>query len=177
MPTSPKQIEANRCNAALSTGPRTEDGKAASRGNAMKHGVSSSVVVAQGEDREAFDTLCHGLFSEFQPQNMVKIALVEKLAVLFWRGQRFVETERRIIDTKRENVENDLLDELGASGKGQQHLASLKSLSLNDHLLIGRYETMISNQIFRTLQTLNGMQDRRTKTIDAVVEIPDAQGE
>ena len=172
MPTSLKQIEANRRNAALSTGPRTEDGKAASRGNAMKHGVLSSVVVAQGEDRDAFDTLCQGLFSEFQPQTMVEIALVEKLAVLFWRGRRLVETERRIIDAKREDVENDILDELGVSGKGQQHLASLKSLSLNDHLLIGRYETMISNQIFRTLQTLNGLQDRRTKTIDVVVEIP-----
>ena len=86
MATTLKQIEANRRNAAKSTGPRTADGKAASRGNAMKHGVLSAVVVAENEDRDAFDTLCQGLFSEFQPQTMVEIALVEKLAVLFWRG-------------------------------------------------------------------------------------------
>jgi hypothetical protein len=171
MATTLKQIEANRRNAAKSTGPRTADGKAASRSNAMKHGVLSSVVVAENEDRDAFDTLCQGLFSEFQPQTMVEIALVEKLAVLFWRGRRLVETERRIIDAKRENIEYDDLKKFVIAGKGQHQLASLKSLSLNDHLLVGRYETMISNQIFRTLQTLNGMQDRRTKTIDAVVEI------
>lgn len=37
---SEKQIEANRNNALKSTGPRTDDGKAQSRANAVKHGMS-----------------------------------------------------------------------------------------------------------------------------------------
>jgi hypothetical protein len=40
---SPKQIEANRLNALKSTGPRTEDGKASSRFNAVTHGLSASL--------------------------------------------------------------------------------------------------------------------------------------
>jgi hypothetical protein len=172
-----KQIEANRRNAAKSTGPRTADGKAASRSNAMKHGILSSVVVAENEDRDTFETLCQRLFSEFQPQSMVEIALVEKLALLLWRGRWLVETERPIIDAKRENIENDDLTKFLTAGKGEHHLATLKSLTLNDHLLVGRYETMISNQIFRTLQTLNGLQDRRTKTTDAMVKIQDNKSE
>ena len=39
---SKKKIEANRRNARLSTGPRTEAGKDRSRNNAIKHGIFSS---------------------------------------------------------------------------------------------------------------------------------------
>lgn len=39
-----RKIDANRRNAQLSTGPRTEEGKAASSRNAWKHGMSSAVA-------------------------------------------------------------------------------------------------------------------------------------
>jgi hypothetical protein len=38
--TSDRQIEANRRNAKLNTGPRTKQGKAASSRNALRHGLS-----------------------------------------------------------------------------------------------------------------------------------------
>ena len=41
---SDARLAANRRNAALSTGPKTEDGKAASRRNALKHGLTATLV-------------------------------------------------------------------------------------------------------------------------------------
>ena len=52
-----KQIEANRANALRSTGPRTEAGKAASSGNALRHGFTARRVVIEGEDPVLFDRL------------------------------------------------------------------------------------------------------------------------
>ena len=43
-PISERKLQANRANAKRSTGPRTEAGKAASRKNALKHGILSRSI-------------------------------------------------------------------------------------------------------------------------------------
>lgn len=43
-PISERKLQANRANAKRSTGPRTEAGRAASRRNALKHGILSRAV-------------------------------------------------------------------------------------------------------------------------------------
>jgi hypothetical protein len=50
---SDKKIEANRRNALKSTGPRTTEGKAAVRLNALRHGLRSEEVLLSGEDVES----------------------------------------------------------------------------------------------------------------------------
>ena len=45
-----KQKKANRENSKNSTGPKTEKGKLASRANALKHGMTASVVALHDED-------------------------------------------------------------------------------------------------------------------------------
>jgi hypothetical protein len=50
---SDKKIEANRRNALKSTGPRTTEGKAAVRLNALRHGLRSEEVLLPGEDEES----------------------------------------------------------------------------------------------------------------------------
>ena len=64
-----KQIEANRRNALLSTGPKTLEGKAAVRLNALRHGLRAHTVVLPGENPEQFHQLCEDLEAEWQPQS------------------------------------------------------------------------------------------------------------
>jgi len=52
---SDRRIAANRANALKSTGPKTEAGKKKSRGNALKHGFTSTVIEIPDENPQCFD--------------------------------------------------------------------------------------------------------------------------
>ena len=54
---TPAQITANRANAQKSTGPRSVEGKSASRFNALKHGIDAASIVIPGEDPADYDAL------------------------------------------------------------------------------------------------------------------------
>src|SRR6266478_4307892 len=50
-----RQIAANRRNALNSIGPKTEEGKIRSRGNAVTHGLTGAGIVVAEEDAQAMD--------------------------------------------------------------------------------------------------------------------------
>jgi len=55
-PLIPEQRHrANRANALLSTGPRTDAGKQRSSLNALRHGLTAASAVLLSEDRSAYD--------------------------------------------------------------------------------------------------------------------------
>ena len=64
---SEARLAANRRNAQKSTGPKTEEGKARSRANALKHGLCSSEVVV--EDAALIEERTREFFDSLRPQN------------------------------------------------------------------------------------------------------------
>jgi hypothetical protein len=82
---SDKKNEANRRNASKSTGPKTPEGKAAIRLNALKHGLLSQEVLLPGEDGEAFRALGENLRAELQPVGQLENLLVDRIIVAYWR--------------------------------------------------------------------------------------------
>lgn len=83
-----KQIEANQRNALMSTGPRSLAGKARSRQNALKHGLTASQTMLPGEDPVEFAGLRESLFNSLKPLNDLEFQLVERIASLIWRIRR-----------------------------------------------------------------------------------------
>ncbi|WP_435018870.1 hypothetical protein TA3x_000859 [Tundrisphaera sp. TA3] len=94
MAVSQKQLEANRNNARRSTGPKTPEGRARSRANALKHGFCSEVVQVP-EDAEAVRARAGLYLQSLKPQNYFHAWVVEEVAVLTIRIDRIGRVERR----------------------------------------------------------------------------------
>lgn len=80
-PSSNARIEANRRNALRSTGPKTDEGKAKSRRNSFKHGLTGGGVVTPEEDEERLREDVELWSEELQPRNECERALIESLAI------------------------------------------------------------------------------------------------
>ena len=91
--TTEKKAASNRRNAQKSTGPRSAAGKALVSRNALKHGLLSRHLIAEGESQEEFSDLLRLLLDEFQPVGLVEHALVERVGVAIWRQRRLVRAE------------------------------------------------------------------------------------
>jgi hypothetical protein len=86
--TSFRQIEANRRNARLSTGPVTEEGKRKSRQNALRHGLTAETVIDALEDAEDYAAFEMAVAADYDAQSAVERELVLRLASLLWRLRR-----------------------------------------------------------------------------------------
>jgi len=88
------QIAANRNNAQKSTGPRSDNGKARARLNALKHGLRATTIhpVLPHEDPRELDGRIRAWTREMQPRNGIERELVSRSARLSWvleRAERF----------------------------------------------------------------------------------------
>jgi hypothetical protein len=83
-----RQIEANRRNARLSTGPVTEEGKRRSRQNAVRHGLTAETVIDAVEDAEDYAAFEMAVTADYDAQSAVERELVLRLASLLWRLRR-----------------------------------------------------------------------------------------
>jgi hypothetical protein len=86
--TSFRQVEANRRNAQLSTGPVTDEGKRRSRQNAVRHGLTAETVIDALEDAEDYGAFEMAIAADYDAQSAVERELVLRLASLLWRLRR-----------------------------------------------------------------------------------------
>jgi hypothetical protein len=91
--TSLRQIEANRRNARLSTGPVTEEGKRRSRQNALRHGLTAETVIDALEDANDYAAFEMAVTADYDVQSAVERELVLRLASLLWRLRRATAVE------------------------------------------------------------------------------------
>jgi|SRR5690242_5199997 len=88
--SSAKKVEANRRNAQKSTGPRTAQGKARVRSNAIKHGWLADQVLlfTYSEEHRLFAALMKELWQHFEPVGTSEAILVQQIAIGLWRERQ-----------------------------------------------------------------------------------------
>jgi len=91
--TSERQKAANQANALHSTGPKTQEGKAVVRLNALRHGLLARDVVLPGEDADAFEDLWNQVRANFWPVGPIEELLVDRIVNAMWRLQRLARAE------------------------------------------------------------------------------------
>ena len=90
------QIEANRANAQMSTGPKTEAGKAASSQNARTHGLSSPTLTIPEHEREDYEIHRASLLAELDPAGAIEQDLFKNFLDASWRLIRIQRMEDEI---------------------------------------------------------------------------------
>ncbi len=107
MPCSPARLLANRANSARSTGPKTPEGKARSRGNALKHGMTGGGVALVAEDAGEVERLAAELDAELRPSGPMGRILVRRIAALSVRLDRCVDQEAAALAAKARHAAVD----------------------------------------------------------------------
>jgi hypothetical protein len=156
--TSFRQIEANRRNARLSTGPVTEEGKSRSRQNAVRHGLTAETVIDALEDAEDYAAFEMAVTADYDAQSAVERELVLRLASLLWRLRRATAIEsglfkiqarhllefrhRRLAHQKRQNV----IDNICRDAAGTEEDTPQNEDDANGNLVIGSRSTVETAQ-------------------------------
>jgi len=138
--TSQKQIDANRENGKKG-GVKTDEGKAVSKYNALKHGILSKQILFEGEDENELLELEKKLRSELCPASELELLMVDKIASNIWRLKRALSFEKDdVIFT------SDFDGTVGLKGDADRFF---------------RYETMLERGIYKALHELERMQAKR----------------
>ena len=93
---SGKQHQANQQNAQHSSGPKTPEGKAAIRFNAITFGLRTRSTVLPHEKAEDYDRLWDELEADWQPQTRTERCYLETMVTSQWLLARAAESEKRI---------------------------------------------------------------------------------
>ena len=173
---SERKLAANKANALVSTGPRTAAGKAVSSRNATKHGLLSSQVVLENEDRQELDSLRRDLAAQLSPVGALEELLVDRIVEGFWRLGRAARVERALMeDRHRERMEgadqesrlvtltggpqdDDIEQRLERWEARRPRLALIDMIANETLEKIQRYETTADRQTFRALHELERLQ-------------------
>jgi hypothetical protein len=94
--STPKRAAASRANAQKSTGPRTTAGKAASRFNALKHGIYAVHQIMFDEKPEDLAELAAEYHELYSPADAKQRFLVDTLVANEWRLRRMRRVEAEL---------------------------------------------------------------------------------
>ena len=187
--TSFRQWQANRHNAAKSTGPATPEGKERSRCNAVRHGLTAETVIGALEDAEDYKGFEAAIIADYDAQSAVERELVLRLASALWRLRRATAMETGLFEIEADHLTAGSVPQLqspsrdvvyasfrsDARGKPQEEPAAdprrylaqcfLRLANLPTYPLdrLSRYEHTLWRQVAQILFVLDNLNRRKPR--------------
>jgi hypothetical protein len=153
--STPKQIDANRRNAQKTTGPRSAQGKAASRANSLKTGLYTRSRVIAGEDPAELRALADRYFLRWEPATPEESFLVATLVDSDWLLRRYSLADAQIWDYQ--GAEDSVPDNPNGMG--------LNLISCREYFpLLQRCIDSAQRSFHRALHSLERLQKKRRAT-------------
>jgi hypothetical protein len=165
------QINANRLNAAKSTGPKTVEGKTAVSQNALKHGLSAENDTLTSEVPAEFEAFRDEAMDDYRPQTAVEYMLVKRVISLTWRLRRITIIQNQVLEilNKKNSTKSfekfyktilpqkaDISDEDPSVALGNTIINDFTHHKILDRLLM--YERRTEHSLQKTIKQLYFLQ-------------------
>jgi hypothetical protein len=161
---SPEQptdrAEINRANSQNSTGPKTEAGKQRSSLNALRHGLTSQIVVMPTEDLLIYQRHLKSFTDEYHPEGATEAHPVQALSDTAWRLNRVAALEANLLTLAGSSQPNPFAD---APNQIQDAMAIVAALESQSKALanLSLHSQRLSRQFERTVAQLHELQRTR----------------
>ena len=171
MPATDAQIAANRADSLKSSGPSTPQGKEASRGNALKHGLTAAKLFPEHEGVE-IQRRTIAFVEELDPSGEVGVVLARHAARMSVRMERCSEHEKAMLTERVRRALDEFVPPEGVTDPAE--LAKLRSEverralfdDSREACLARKYEAVAERSFFRALKELR-QHERQVKAAEA----------
>jgi len=157
------RIEANRRNAQQSTGPRTETGKKISSLNALRHGLTSRIVVLPTEDLAAYQTFSAEFLVDLAPETFTERQFAQTIIDTQWRLNRVRALEDGMLALGHYGRESQI-----DAGHPEIHAALTAAAVFRDHSQAFVNLSMHEQRLYRILTAASkSLEDMKAQRIAA----------
>jgi len=156
LPISPARLAANRANAALSTGPTSETGRATSSLNALKTGLTGRTILLPSDDVEAYQAHLARFEAQWKPATDTERALLQSIADTEWRLLRIPSLESGIY----------ALGRLEFAAEFQEHKESGRQALIDAKIFLA-YQRQLNNLSIQE----NRLRRQRDKDVERLQEL------
>jgi hypothetical protein len=163
--SSHAQNEANRANAQLSTGAKTETGKAKSSHNALKTGLTGRTVLLPSDDVAVYSQHVERFFADHKPATDAEKTLVQSIADTEWRLLRVPALESGIYAVGRRQLAAEFSDESDPAVRAAMIEAQIFITFRKDLSNLALQEARLRRQRDADLAELKSVQIQRTGRI------------
>jgi hypothetical protein len=168
MPASEARIRANQANGAKSQGPTSEAGKARSRANSYKHGLTGAGIVMPEDDAAEVERLSREYQHEFKAETPSEAQLAHRMAAMSVRMQRSVDQETARLSERVRRVMDEFQAPEGVDAVQAERLRNeAGNIALFDDskegILARKYEAAAERCFFRSLKELRQLKQGSAK--------------